>query len=295
MMTTSPPMVVLAAALLVACSGAKQGSGKADSGTTADWDGASLQEVPIDTCPSVIDTDAAVDAAEEARYIEPVYVGVEFDGVVELDGTISGYSYGGYYYDPLLIFVFASEDYFLPNSEELETREYCLAWADFSELPSFEALETYDGIRPWLSYKTRITIRGHDCDGLVDPALWGADAEELIATFDGARIGLGFGPLTADQTSAWSTPVLDAYGDSMTSTYVSMNWSDGTSTATDLATSFSWRWNWRTTEIVLDDYGYLISEPTDPLIGIPESYVYSVATYYIPFDSLDLDDLGGAR
>lgn len=277
--------------LLAACGGEPKSSAQVDSG----WGDASLQLVPIDTGPSVVSLDTGASAVAAARYIEPVYVGVEFDGVVELDGTLSGYYYDGQWHDPLLIFVFASEDFFLPNSEEVETREYCIAWAGFTPSPAYQSLETYDDTVPWLSYKAEFTIQGHDCDGLVDPAVWGPNGADLIDTFDGARVGLGFAPMTPDQTMAWSDVVLGAYGESMTATYVALNWADGTFLAIDLGTSFSWKWDWRTSEVQLDDYGYLIAEPLLPIFGIPESYVYSVATYYMPFDALDLDHLGEPR
>ncbi len=277
--------------LLAACGSGPKSSALADSG----WGEASLQLVPIDTGPSVVALDTGATAVAEARYIEPVYVGVEFDGVVEIDGTLSGYYFGGEWYEPRLMFMFASEDFFIPDPEEVETREYCMAWAGFTPSLADTYLETYDDTVPWLSYKTQFTIQGHDCDGLVDPAIWGVNGQDLIDTFDGARVGLGFAPLTTDQSVVWSDTVLDAYGESMTATYVAMNWADGTFLAIDLGTSFSWKWDWRTSEVQVDDYGDLIAEPLLPIFGIPESYVYSVATYFMPFDSLDLDNLGGPR
>lgn len=249
-------------------------------GESPDWTGAELQEVVVDTDISVIET----------HYVEPVSVGFEFDGVVEFDGTLSGYFYEDEYYEPLMFLHFVSNDFFTSSSEEIETVEGCLAWGVWDVEPSDTPLDTYNDVEPWFSYEGFLDIEDHDCHGLFDPAVWGTDGADLIEQFDGMHLGVGFAPLHPSLEETWSQELLSAYGDSMVSNYVAMNWLDGTFEAEEFSTGFCWEWDWWTEELAFDTDGNLVPQPVDAF-GLPESYVFSVAYWYADLAALDLETL----
>lgn len=225
----------------------------------------------------------------QPRYIEPVGVGFEYDGVVLEDGTLTGYRVDGKYWDPVIYLVFATEEFFEASSEEVESTESCFAWGRWEPDEALTPLATEDGATLFHSYEGHLVLEGDSCWEVLDPDEWGVDGADFIAQFDGMHLGVGFGAFTDNQAGVWSAEVVDLYGDAMVASYFAVNGPEGEFVASDLSTCFAFEVDDEDRELLADEEGFLIAqEVTDSL---PQSFLRSIATQFLLFDGMDLEGL----
>ncbi len=242
--------------------------------------------------PAVEPVDTAV-STPAPYYINPVAVGFEFDGVLHPDGSLTGYTIDGEYYEPTVYVVFASEKFFSASSEEVETEESCYAWGDWVVEPTAK-LTTFDGLPLFYEYEGTLELDWYTCADMVDPAVWGPDGEDLIYAFQNLHLGFGPGTFTPGLRGAWSEEILELYEPSMLAGYYAINGADQSFIAEDVTTTFAWEVDPDTSELSADEFGNLIPVAVDDLRPpdvLPLVYIRSIATYYVRLEELDLTNL----
>jgi hypothetical protein len=223
---------------------------------------------------------------------EPVAVGVAFDGVLRADGTL-----GTYYFDPgtgtveakpAVMFAFAGEGFFDGSDEDA----ICWAFGTFSPPPLVDgAFETVDGAPMHTAFEDTVTLEQHDCAGKVDPAVWGENAEALYGPFDGARVGIGFGALTADLEAGWTAEALAELGPSLLTEYVALTDAQGGFVGRDWTSAVLFQWDPVTGELPQDEAGDLLPVVVPAEGPLPEAYVRSFPWWYEDLADLDLEAL----
>ncbi|MEQ1501263.1 MAG: hypothetical protein ABMB14_03490 [Myxococcota bacterium] len=217
---------------------------------------------------------------------EPVSVGFAFDGVVLSDGTLAAYQYAGAVYDPAVLLVFASDAYFTGGDPYAESCAVIASYAP-APLPSDAPLATADDSPLFFGYDATIAIDGIGCAGRVDPTVYGDDASGLWGPFDGARFGLGFGPMTDPLLAEWDAEVIDEVGVSMIAEWIGVEAADGTLVATDWTTALWSAWDEASGDLLFseDAEGNQLLVPVDvtglvPGDVLPAGYTRSYPTVY---------------
>lgn len=257
-----------------------------------------------DTTVTTDDTSGTDTATSTVGYIDPVAVGFEFDGILRSDGSLTGYYLDldgvSTYIPPSMYLFFADAEYFELSDPALQDLHYCLAGGTFDATvgvspmvkPAQNAL--HDGAVAWWSYESALNVEYHNCTGVVDPKIWGAEGENLWGPFMGAHFGYTLAPMTDYLREAWSDESLTDYGDAMFANYVSINDENGTWIGEDWTTAILWQWDAATESLVVDDKDYLVKLPMDttPVGGaLPEGYVRSFAYWYQDFPLMDFTNL----
>lgn len=247
--------------------------------------------------------DTSVDAPTG---MNPVAVGFELFAYVNPDGTLGTWTDGVYEYIPYVLVTFADIEYFYGNTENTT----CVVLAPFGSdglyggiLPKAkpDQIPTKDGSILYASYETALDIdtdpAATDCDELVDPSLWGEDAELLLEPFDGARLGIGFGKMTDYLLDAWqglSQEDLDLLTPGFLAEYIALNDASGTWLAEDWTTGVLWATDENGVPFT-DDEGFLsdVVEVDTLLPGgdLPPGQLRSYAYWYQDFPLLDLSNL----
>lgn len=222
---------------------------------------------------------------------EPVAVGLGFDGVLRADGTL-----GTYYYDPgtgpveaepAVILTFAGEGFF----DGTDPDAFCSVVAGFDPAPLVTPFPTADGAPLRAAYEATLALELHDCAGKVDPAVWGDNAEQLYAPFDGARVGIGFGATTPFLAGAWTEEDLATLGPSLLGEYVALVDGQGAFVGQDWTTAVLFAWDPVTGELPVDEAGDLVPVVVPAEGPLPEGYVRSFPWWYEDLADLDLDAL----
>ncbi|MEZ4240414.1 MAG: hypothetical protein R3F59_30520 [Myxococcota bacterium] len=224
---------------------------------------------------------------------EPAAIGFGFDGVVQPDGSLTGYTLDGQARDPVMVIVFGSDAYFLGGDPDTES---CVALGRFDPAPRAEDLPTVDGDPLFSSYDAALTLEAHSCRGRVAPG-WGPDGQDLWGPFDGAHLGLGFGPMTDYLRDGWSTESLDRFGGAMLAEWIALNDLDGAWVGADWTTGIAFAVDPETDEVVLEegpDGPVLVPEDLSQVAPgdvLPPFYVRSYPIWYQELALVDLEHL----
>ncbi len=230
------------------------------------------------------------------RYMEPVAVGFEFDGILLANGQLAGYNIDGYgYLEPSMILTFADAEFF-QLSGDAQDGHYCFAVGTFqpAPIPKPNQIPTHDAATLYSSYEVALSLEGHTCAGMVDPNVWGADGESLWGPFIGARLGYGWGPMTDYLRDAWSEDSLTDFGQGMVATYIAINDAEGNWVGQDWTTGLMFEWDPVAQDLVVDGDGYLSvldASGTLPGSNLPEGYMRSFAYWYQDFPLMDFSNL----
>ncbi len=234
------------------------------------------------------------------RPIDPIAVSVEVDTILLADGTLQGYYDGGTWVDPVFYLTFTSNDFFSTGDPVIKDQESCVAWGTFQVAPESKPAQIPINANVVLhsSYQTNVNILFHNCDQRVDPTLWGAGGADLIAAFQGAHVGVGFGPVTPYLNPGnWDPVELAAYGDSLVASYIALNDASGAWVGDDWTSSVLFEWDASTETLVTDTAGLLVPvDITGTAEGdyLPAGYIHSRARWYQDFVFMDLTNLADA-
>lgn len=261
------------------------------------------------TCAVVADLDAVPEPTTitlEEGTLNPVAVGFELIATVTETGEFDPWFVSGAGYIPAMVLTFADQEFFDTGVSE---GHICTAFAEFGTDAAYGGVSKYvdpaqlpvvDGVDLFEpSYEAALELytlpANTDCDDLVDPKIWGEDAELLLEPFDGAHIGIGFGPMTTYLLDSWdvaATPQAEL--DAMLAMYVAINDASGDWVGDDWTTAIIWGIDPVTLDVLTD--GGFLSEPVDVtgLSGgdaLPVGQVRSYAYWYQDFFLMDLTNL----
>lgn len=244
-----------------------------------------------ETIPAPVDQEITVlpvagIGSEAFPWIQPVAVGVEFDAVVRPDGSLAGYTLDAQSIPPRIYLHFAAEEWFDGTGDEDKTLT-CYAWGWWQPTSPAD-LASFDGAEFYADYQGAFELEGHDCGELLDPALHGEDGGAFVSRFDGLELGIGFATLTQQLEENWPDSILQTWGDAMLSSYVALPASDGSFVAQDLSTTFAIALEPSGSQVSTDADGELVSVDIATTDTLPAFYAYSVATFYVTLDSLNL-------
>lgn len=242
-----------------------------------------------------IDNDCDPSTPDEPL-LDPVAVGFGITGGLLPDGAISDYELPGYgLVEPSITLTFATLTFFDGGLAD-PADETCTAIGLFDPPPLVQPdqIPTWDGAVLYTSFDTSFSIAFTDCEAELDPAIWGPNGRDLLDAFEGAHIGIGFGPMTPYLEGAWLPQDLVDYGDSMVASYIAINDASGAWVATDWTTSLLWAWDPVTHLVTLDAAGAL--QPLDvtgtaPGGLLPSAYIQSYPYWYQDFPLMDLTNL----
>jgi MYXO-CTERM domain-containing protein len=218
-----------------------------------------------------------------------VAVGFVFDGVIRADGSMDGYRTERIAnLEPSVSLVVVGEDYLTGD-----TSQSCTWRSEFDVPLAACDLPNTDGADTWNSYLGRLSLgwEDTDCDVRLDEDAF----FRLRAAFDGAALGLSFGPMTPDLESAWPEDALQAYGHAMSAMYVSIVDANGDFVGDDWSTGVSFAWDPVTREIV--DPGNGIGVPVEASTSgatLDEAYLTSAAISFVEIAQLDVSRLDDA-
>ena len=275
----------LALGTLVAC-----GGGSTDAATTDPTTGVVLTS-----------TAATGDTAPDGpSFMDPAAVGFELDAVHMADGTLAGYT--GFDSNgnpvevpPTMFLTFASAAFFDASDQATQDAESCIAYGSFDVAPmTSNQIPTNGTALLWGSYEGALSIEFTTCQGVVDPALWGENAVDLLTPFEGAHIGYGFGPLTTYLEDQWGADSLTEYDGKLFANYIAINDANGDWIGQDWTSAILFEWDAETGELVADDDSYLIPidiSATPPGARLPEGYLRSFAYWYQDFPLMDFSNL----
>ncbi|MFT7622510.1 MAG: hypothetical protein ACI9WU_001683 [Myxococcota bacterium] len=242
---------------------------------------------PVDKAITVLPV--ASEASETLPWIEPVAVGVEFDGLLRADGSLDGYQVDDAISDPLIYLHFASDAWFAGNEEDSAGPQTCYAWGWWTPTIN-QPLDSSDGAAFFASYQGAFDLIGHDCGALLDPEVHGTDGADFMAAFDGMPLGLGFGLLTDALEESWPPSTLQTWGPSMLSSYVALGGSAGSLLAQDLSTTFAIALQADGESLATDAIGEPVILDVSAAMpdedSLPDLYAYTVATFYLPLDAV---------
>lgn len=285
-------------AALAACSGEQPATDtKTDTNAPGDDD-------DDDTAPPTDTGTETGTTIQPPAYMDPIAVGFEFDGVIRSDGTIQGYETGYGLTTPIVVLTFTDLDFFYASSTAAQTGHFCTAIAPFEYAPT-APLTTANGNPLYLSYDVALTDVGalvfvdgagnpvDQCAGLVDPAVWGANAENLIGPFEGAHFGFGLGEMTDNLRGSIGAATLTDLGDFMLAGYIAINDAAGAFVAEDWSLELVFEWDVATGELVADADGYLVGIDVSnlPPGAFPDAYIRSFAFWYQDFVLMDFTNL----
>ncbi|MEQ1566033.1 MAG: hypothetical protein ABMA64_10380 [Myxococcota bacterium] len=297
----------LLAAALVGCTGAKDVAvGDDDDDTTNPGDD---DDDTTDT--NTTDTQGGGDSGgggTDGQTLDPVAVGFELIGGLRGDGSIGNYLVDGVEYLPIVVLTFADVDYFSAADAAGQEGHFCTALAVFGSDPAYggvtpkfkpDQIPTIDGAITYASYETALAVVSdpaqHDCDELVDPEIWGEDAELLVNPFEGAHFGWGFAPMTQYLIDGWSPETVTDFGAGMVASYIAINDADGNWTGVDWSSTILWQMDPTTNEVLVDDAGnFLGVVPADTVPeggDLPVSFIQSYAFWYQDFPLMDFSNL----
>ena len=263
-------------------------------------------------------TDTDDDVEQEAPPLEPVAVGFEFDGILKADGALSSYNMmiDGTLtpWGPYMILTFADMEFFSAQTSEDQEGHYCIALATLDGFTKREtdfptkslgedALAYPENADLWISYGGQIAIAGDTCENVAEGE-YGAGAADMLAAFDGAYIGLGFGAPTpyltngyASSTDADVQAYYETYGPAMMTQYIAMNDADGNWIGEDWSLASLYEWDAEKEELKADAEGILIPIDVSAIPQtdlLPEGYVRTSASWYQDFPLLDFTNLEDA-
>lgn len=226
-------------------------------------DGSSTSQGPdVNLCDSGCDT-ASVVAVD---YMEPIAVGFEVEGVLYEDGRLMPLVYDdGSYSNPYVRVIFADEEFF-DLSGDAQLGHYCEIVAEIPNLEVFEDGEHAfraigDAQMNW-TYEDNLQLyfefANTRCADVVDPAVWGGEAEVLFEAFNNMHFGVGYGAMT---TRMW-----DAFGgetatdnedivDRIFQVYIAVNDAEGQWSGCDWSYGFLYE---------VDEYDMQVEDPKNP-------------------------------
>jgi hypothetical protein len=255
-------------------------------------------------------------AAPVETGINPVAVGFEIIANIGSDGSLGPWyqESGTDGFIPLLVLIFADAEYFSPGSDQ--AAHSCTAVAPFGtdatlggvaplakpdQIPALQ----YNPVFFW-SYDTTIDLftdpADTDCDEMVDPKLWGEDAELLLEPFDGAHLGVGFASMTdylheywePDAPTADFKEFLKLVEPALFAQYIAINDKDGNWLADDWTSGIIWETDAYGVPLV-DKEGFLTStQPVSTLLpgaDMPPGQLRSYAYWYQDFPLMDFSNL----
>lgn len=304
---------------MFACGGEKPSDDAVD-GVDGDADTDADSDSDTDT-DADSDTDADTDntGVPVGETFEPAVVGFEYTGGVLSDGTLSGFRFPNdpvdttQEYSPYITLTFASLAYYDATDDEGRAAESCIAIAFLNEdvittaTPPIPTAPEEGGQDPIFTYEFALPTIAADATscfdtsdgGKLDPALWGpgGTTTDLLASFDGARFGLGFGPVTPYTLAAFAEETPDAaeFFASLFTEYIAINDFEGNWVARDWGFGNTFVWDEETHEVEVDlAASTLTFQPLDG--GFPSAYVQSGTYWSQDFPLIDFSNLkDGAR
>jgi hypothetical protein len=255
-------------------------------------------------------------AAPVETGIDPVAVGFELIAQLGSDGTLNPWfaddpAVG---YVPGIVLTFADVEFFNPGSDQ--AAHSCSIFAPFGSDANYGGVAPltkpdqipalqYDPVFYW-SYDAYIqldTSPGNtDCDEIVDPKLWGEDAELLLEPFNGAHVGIGFAEMTdylhdyweVDAPTADFKEFLNLIEPGLFAQYIAINDKDGNWLADDWTSGILWETDEYGVPLA-DEAGYLTSTVTVstllPGADMPPGQIRSNAYWYQDFPLMDFSNL----
>ena len=204
-------------------------------------------------------------------YLNPTYVSVEiiaaFDPSANAVSLVDAY---GTATSSLVVLTFIGD--FGPG-DYLDMSQTCRAVALFGAAPDLKGVQAsplprdehflVDGKVVDMHQAYRITldldVQDSDCGDVVDPTIWGEDAEDLLNLFDGTQIGVGFAPLeSVDWDLGTATKDNDELYNSLFTLNVAFPGSDGGFEGTPLGIGVALELDSTTGEVVVDPNGELV-------------------------------------
>ena len=246
------------------------------------------------------ETETEDETEEEPEYFEPIAVGFQYVGGWDSStGELLNYVYNGKEYGNYVMMTFADIDYFSATDSAAREGHFCDVVTSFYHESASLSAETYDygsgggeSVALWDSWEGGLYF---DESMMIDDACWNLDPAVYtdgmpLEMFNGIHFGMGFGPVS-DSIVDWFG---DYYADVETSLfgiYQAVNHPDGDGgydfIAYDWSYSSLYEWDPKTTEVLLDDKGYLIQANIgDPN---PQGLVQAGVKWYEDFPNLDLN------
>lgn len=235
--------------------------------------------------------------------IVPMAVGFRVYAGVSDTGGLEAFGADGSSYVPYLRLTFADFRYFSTG----DSAYTCSAISYFGNDPTFGAITQRvapdqipvgDGAGLYASYEDYIDLRiettNTDCDDLVDESIWGIDAIDLLAPFDGAHVGIGIGPINDFLLESWVYAEPDqATTDALLGMYVAINDANGNWVGHAWSSAIVWAVDPATGDVILDPDGNF-SVPVDASGLVPgdDLPVGVLASYPYWFQDFFLMDLG---
>lgn len=201
----------------------------------------------------------------------PVAMGFEYLGGIDATGAMSTGLIEGYEVEPYMVLQVAGIDYFQgdPNA----TCEFIASPYRPTHLGC--DLATADGADLYDSYESTIHITYSSCQGRLVPLVYDA----LLQAFEGMRLGIGFGPLTANLSQFLSLDDL-ALEPSMTAMYVAMVAPDGSFVGQDWTLSMSYEMDPVTRVVSLDKDGHPVPSTADNGLNLEPAYLVGYAFWF---------------
>lgn len=275
------------------------------------WDGSDPVEgvCPLE-CPTgyVVDGEACSFACDDGSlvelpedcpsYFEPVAVGFSLYTGIE-DGAFVPYrpEAGEDLVQPFVILKFAPVEYFSST-----TAPYCEV---FAELPEGSVLGTSmpvsDGGEVWSSYEFALPVTeaswqnyvygdaAGPCAETIDPAIYGAGAADLLASFDGMRIGFGFGPSSATLEENMGESFTADVTDEMFTAYTAINDASGAWVGEPWSAALVAGWDAETYVPTVDaEDSYVFVAPDG---AVPDGFLRTFDWWLQDFPLMDLGNL----
>ncbi len=267
-----------------------------------------------DACLLTCDDGEVIQEGDECvapvTYFEPVAVGFELISGVGGDGTLTTFTTGTTESPPLMVITFADVEFFSAQNTDDQIGHHCEAIGVFA--PTAERTEPLPGpsgpITAWHSYEVAFAIDQGTfdstdetgCGATLDPATWGrGGTNDLFAAFNGIRLGVAFGPLTANlRTTLEDAGASDEYLSGSFTEYIAINDKDGVWVAEDWTTASLFEWDETTNTPTTDSSGALTTKAfydkdTDTYSAppLPSGYLQSSAFWYQDFPLMDLSNL----
>ncbi len=226
---------------------------------------------------------------------DPVAVGFEFYGMVDGQGNLGNWQTTGNLLPPFMVLTFADKEFFGSGNDELTCSVLALFEPEPLDRSEHFTLED-PGVQMSSAYEVALQVdtATSDCAGRVDPVKWGANAENLLDPFVGARLGVGWAPMTDYLRDAWNEDSLDTAGDAMMATYIALNERDGTWIGRDWTTAILYEGDFKSEQVTVNDDNsleFVDVTALDPAQHVPEGFIQSFAYWYQDFPLLDLSNL----
>lgn len=285
------------------------------SGTfSADWTTAALH-AEYDNGFTAFDCDLTVNLLGTPRpplpepdpeLIVPIAVGFEVRAGIPDGSALDAWGYDGGSYVPYLELTFSDARYFITGDSAYTCSAIAffgneVAYGGITQRAPSNPIPVGDGAELYASYEDYIDLQtattSTDCDDLVDESIWGTNATGLLAPFDGAHVGIGFGPITDYLLEQWQYAELDAQTtDALMSMYVAINDANGNWIGHGWSSAIVWAVDPATGDIIVDADGFA-AIPVDasglsPGDDLPVGVMLSYPSWSQDFFLLDLGNLG---